>query len=124
MKALDARLLRHARATRPFLLTSVSLGVLSALLIVAQAWLLADVVSRASRGGEGLARLRAPLATLLLVVLARAARAWAAELLAARASAKAKSELRGELLQRTAERVTPRHRRGSTRLRSRLLSRA
>ena len=103
MKALDARLLRHARATRPFLLASVGLGVLSALLIVAQAWLLADVVSRAFRGGEGLTRLRAPLAALLLVVLARAARAWAAELLAARASAKAKSELRGELLQRTAE---------------------
>ena len=79
MKALDARLLRHARATRPFLLASVSLGVLSALLIVAQAWLLADVVSRTFRGGEGLARLRAPLAALLLVVLARAARAWAAE---------------------------------------------
>src|SRR5262249_54466405 len=48
------------------------------------------------------ARLRAPLTALLLVVLARAARAWAAELLAARASARAKSQLRGELLQRTA----------------------
>jgi thiol reductant ABC exporter CydD subunit len=103
VRALDARLLRHARATRPFLLASVSLGVLSALLIVAQAWLVADVVSRAFRGGEGLARLHAPLIALLLVVLARAARAWAAELLAARASAQAKSQLRGELLQRTAE---------------------
>jgi ATP-binding cassette, subfamily C, bacterial CydCD len=103
VKALDARLLRHARATRPFLLACVSLGVLSALLIVAQAWLLADVVSRAFRGGEGLARLHGPLAALLLVVLARAARAWAAELLAARASARAKSQLRGAMIQRTAE---------------------
>jgi thiol reductant ABC exporter CydD subunit len=103
VRALDARLLRHARATRRFLLACVSLGVLSALLIVAQAWLLADVVSRAFRGGEGLARLSGPLTALLVVVLARAARAWAAELMAARASAQAKSQLRGALIGRTAE---------------------
>ena len=103
MRALDARLLRHARATRRFLLACVSLGVLSALLIVAQAWLLADVVSRAFRGGEGLGRLQGPLTALLLVVLARAVRAWAAELMAARASAEAKSQLRGALIRRTAE---------------------
>ena len=55
MKALDQRLLAYARATRTFLFLSVALGVLSALLIVAQAWLLADVVARAFLGGEGLA---------------------------------------------------------------------
>ena len=55
MRALDPRLLRYARATRTFLVVSVSLGVLSALLIVAQAWLLADVVSRAFLGGWSVA---------------------------------------------------------------------
>jgi thiol reductant ABC exporter CydD subunit len=103
VRALDPRLLRYARATRPFLLASVLLGTLSALLIVAQAWLLAEVVSRAFRGGEGLAQLRGPLTALLVVVLARAARAWAAELVAGRASARAKSQLRGALLDRAAE---------------------
>ena len=103
MKALDARLLRHARATRTFVLACISLGVLSALLMVAQAWLLADVVSRAFRGGEGLGRLHGPLTALLVVVLARAARAWAAEIMAARASAQAKSQLRGALIRCTAE---------------------
>ena len=62
MRALDPRLLRYARATRTFLFVSVSLGVLSALLIVAQAWLLADVVSRAFIGGSGVAQLHTPLA--------------------------------------------------------------
>ncbi len=102
MKALDQRLLEYARATRTFLLLSVCLGVLSALLIVAQAWLLADVVSRAFLDGKGLAQLRTPLILLLLVVLARATVAWAAELAASRSSARAKSQLRAALLQRVA----------------------
>jgi thiol reductant ABC exporter CydD subunit len=81
---------------------SVALGVLSALLIVSQAWLLADVVSRAFLGHSSLAALRTPLIVLLLVVLARATVAWAAELAASRSSARAKSQLRGALLQRVA----------------------
>jgi ATP-binding cassette, subfamily C, bacterial CydCD len=100
VRALDPRLLHFARATRTFLLVSVSLGVLSALLIVAQAWLLAEIVSRAFLGGSGLAQLRAALALLLAVVLARAAVAWGAELAAGRSSARAKSQLRGALLER------------------------
>jgi thiol reductant ABC exporter CydD subunit len=102
VRALDPRLLRYARATRTFLLLSVGLGVLTALLILAQAWLLADVVAGAFRHGRGLAQLRTPLTALLGVVLARAAVAWAAELAASRASARAKSQLRGALLERAA----------------------
>ena len=102
MRALDQRLLAYARATRTFLLQSVGLGVLSALLIVAQAWLLADVVSRAFLGGRSLEQLQTPLIVLLLVVLARATVAWAAELAASRSSARAKSQLRAALLQRVA----------------------
>jgi ATP-binding cassette subfamily C protein CydCD len=102
VRALDPRLLHHARATRAFLLASVALGLLAALLILAQAWLLADVVARAFLGGEGTSALRTPLILLLLVVLARASVAWAAELAAARSSARAKSQLRGALLERIA----------------------
>lgn len=100
MRALDPRLLRYARATRTFLFVSVSLGVLSALLIVTQAWLLADVVSRAFIGGRSLAQLHTPVAALLVVVLARAGVAWGAELAASRSSARAKSQLRLALLER------------------------
>jgi thiol reductant ABC exporter CydD subunit len=78
----------------------VALGALSALLIVTQAWLLADVVARAFIGGRSLDQLQGPLVALLLVVLARAAVAWAGELAAARCSARAKSQLRGALLER------------------------
>jgi thiol reductant ABC exporter CydD subunit len=102
VRALDPRLLQYARATRTFLFVSVGLGALSALLIVSQAWLLADVVASAFSSGKSLAQLRAPLAVLLCVVVARAVVAWAAELAAGRSSARAKSQLRGALLERVA----------------------
>lgn len=102
MRALDPRLLRYARATRTFLFASVGLGALSALLIVAQAWLLADVVASAFSGGKSVAQLQTPLAVLLCVVAARAVVAWGAELAAGRSSAQAKSQLRGALLERVA----------------------
>jgi thiol reductant ABC exporter CydD subunit len=101
-RALDPRLLRYARATRTFIAASIALGSLGALLIVAQAWRLVDIVCEAFQHGRGLSPLEGAFAALLAVVLARAVLAWAAELLAARSSALAKSQLRGELLERSA----------------------
>jgi ATP-binding cassette, subfamily C, bacterial CydCD len=100
VRALDPRLLRYARATRTFLIVSVGLGTLSGVLIIAQAWLIADVVTRAFIDGRGLGQLHKQLAALLAVVLARAVVAWAAELAASRSSARAKSQLRSALLER------------------------
>jgi ATP-binding cassette, subfamily C, bacterial CydCD len=100
VRALDPRLLQYARATRTFLFLSVALGSLRALLIVAQAWLLVDVVVGAFSHGEDLAQLEGPLIGLLFVVMARALVAWAAELAAGRSSAQAKSQLRRTLLER------------------------
>jgi thiol reductant ABC exporter CydD subunit len=100
---VDPRLLRETGATRSFIAVCVGLGCASALLVIAQAWLLADVVAEAFLGGRDLADLRVALAALLAVVLARATVAWAAELSAARASAEAKSQLRGSLLAAGAE---------------------
>jgi thiol reductant ABC exporter CydD subunit len=102
VRALDPRLLHYARATRAFLFASVALGLLAALLIVAQAWLLADVVARAFLGGASTSTLRTPLIALLAIVLARAGVAWAAELAAARSSARARSQLRSALLEQIA----------------------
>ena len=99
----DPRLLRAAPATRVFIALSVALGTITALLLIAQAWLLADVVSGAFVGGEGIAQLSGALTALLGVVLARAAVAWAAQLAASRSSTRAKSQLRAALLRRTAE---------------------
>jgi len=102
VRALDPKLLQYSRATRTFLFVSIALGVLSALLIVAQAWLLADIVAGAFLHGRSRAQLHEPLVALLFVVLARAIVAWGAELAAARSSARAKSQLRGALLERVA----------------------
>jgi thiol reductant ABC exporter CydD subunit len=98
---VDPRLLRYARATRSFIAASVSLGTSGALLVIAQAWLLATVIARAF-SGSGLSQLRGSIVALLAVVLARAAVAWGVELVAARASALAKTQLRGALLAQVA----------------------
>jgi ATP-binding cassette subfamily C protein CydCD len=99
---LDPRLLRYTRATRRFLLASVGFGTLTALLIVAQAWLLATVIAGAFIRHQGLGDLRFPLALLLTVITARAGLGWLTERTANRASAAAKSELRIELVERMA----------------------
>ncbi len=97
---LDPRLLRYARVTRTFIVASIALGSISALLIVAQAWLLADVIAGALDAGKGVAQLRVPLEALLAVVVVRALVAWAAEVVANGSSARCKQQLRAALLER------------------------
>jgi thiol reductant ABC exporter CydD subunit len=96
---VDPRLSRYARVTRVFIAASVGLGFVGALLIIAQAWLLAHLIA-AAFGGKDVSALLPGLATLLGVVLARATIAWGAELVAGRSSALAKRQLRGALLRR------------------------
>ena len=97
----DRRLLHRARSARAAVVASAGLGTLTALLLVAQAWLLAEVLARGF-DGDGLAAVRGALIALLAVVIARAATAWLSEAVAALCSARVKSELRGELVARAA----------------------
>ena len=90
----DPRLLHYARATRTYLVLSVGVGGATAVLVIAQAWLIATVVNGAFLDHRGAASLRGPLLALLAVVSGRALLAWAAERAAFRASAAAKSDLR------------------------------
>jgi thiol reductant ABC exporter CydD subunit len=101
-RAIDSRLLKYARATRSFVVALVLLGVISSLLIIAQAWLLADIIASALKGGRGVAALAVPLEVLLFVIVARAVIAWAREALAGRSSALAKAQLRAALLEHVA----------------------
>jgi thiol reductant ABC exporter CydD subunit len=101
-RAIDSRLLKYARATRSFVVALVLLGVISALLIIAQAWLLADIIAGALKGGRGVAALAVPLEVLLFVIVARAVIAWAREALAGRSAALAKAQLRAALLEHVA----------------------
>ncbi len=91
--ALDRRLWRRARSARAALTAAVVLGAATSVLVIAQAWLLAGLIA-----GPG--RSRTALVLLLTVVLARAVVAWLAETVAARCSARVKSELRAALLVR------------------------
>ncbi|MFI1254742.1 thiol reductant ABC exporter subunit CydD [Streptomyces netropsis] len=98
MKPVDPRLLRYATATRFFLVASVVLGLAGAGLVIAQAMLIAEVVTGAFQHGRTTGDLGTSLALLAAVAVGRAAVSWLTELAAHRASAAVKSELRRRLL--------------------------
>lgn len=60
VKPIDPRLLRYARATRVFLVTVVGLGAVGAMLVIAQAMLIAEVVVGAFQHGHSAPELRTP----------------------------------------------------------------
>jgi ATP-binding cassette, subfamily C, bacterial CydD len=96
MRAVDPRLLRHARSARSYLIVTVLLGLAMTGLIVAQAALLAHGLAAAARG-TGAAALAGTLVLLLGVVVARGGAAYGGEAAALRAAARIKSELRRRL---------------------------
>ena len=96
MRAIDPRLLRHARAARSHLVVAVVLGVAVTGLILAQAALLAHALASAALG-TGAAALAVTLLLLLGVVVARGAAAYGGEAAALRAAAAVKSQLRRKL---------------------------
>ncbi|MDP4013339.1 MAG: thiol reductant ABC exporter subunit CydD [Candidatus Nanopelagicales bacterium] len=100
MRPIDPRLIQQARATRAFLVTSVVLGSGTAILVIGQAWLLADAIVAVFLGGADLGGIWTDVQLLAVVVVARAGLAYAGERVAFRASAKAKSQLRMAVLTR------------------------
>ena len=96
--ALDPRLLGRARAVRSLLVADALLGVVAALLVLAQAVLLARVAARAF-GGASLADVAWTLVALVAVVLARAATAWGFETAGRRAATQVVSQLRLDLVE-------------------------
>ena len=100
MRPLDPRLLRHARRAVAAIAALAALGLASAALVIAQAWLLATMIANVFIDKATLAACTVPLAALAAVTVGRAAVAWAAQAAAHRASAEAKTELRTALLAR------------------------
>src|SRR5205823_2175865 len=96
MKAVDPRLLQHARAARSHLIVTVLFGLAVTGLIVAQAALLAHALAAAAFG-TGAAALAGTLLVLLAVVAARGAAAYGGEAAALRAATRVKSQLRRKL---------------------------
>ena len=100
MKPLDPRLLRYARSSRTYLTVTVGLGGVLAVLIVAQATLLAHGITAVFLHGADLPELMPTLGWLAAVIAGRSVVAWGQEVAAVRSSAAVKSELRGRLLAR------------------------
>ena len=103
MTPADRRLLASGRVAAAALVGAVLLGLLSALLAVAQAGLLAGSIAGAIEDGLGLDDLAAPLALLAAVLAARAGLGWGAEIVAQRISGVVKSDLRRRVLARAVE---------------------
>ncbi len=97
MRALDPRLLRRARAARVALGADAILGIVAALLVLAQAVLLARVAARAF-GGATLADVTVPLVLLVVVVVARALATSGFETIGAWSAAGVVSQLRLDLV--------------------------
>ena len=99
MRAIDPRLLRRARPVRVLLAADAALGVIAALLALAQAVLIANVAARAFAGAS-LADVTTALALLAAVVVARAATTWGFEVAGRRAATDVLSQLRLDLVGR------------------------
>jgi ATP-binding cassette, subfamily C, bacterial CydD len=96
--AFDRRLLERAHEARTALAADAILGVLAALLVLAQAVLLADVAAR-SFDGASLHAVRGPLLLLGAVVCGRAVAAWGFEVVGRRAAGRILSRLRLDLVE-------------------------
>ena len=99
MPLIDPRLGRRAKAVRAMLAADAALGVVAALLVLAQAVLIATVAAR-SFGGATLDEVTVPLVLLVAVVAGRAATAWGFETVGRQAATDVLSRLRLELVER------------------------
>jgi ATP-binding cassette, subfamily C, bacterial CydD len=97
--ALDPRLVHRARAVRALLATDAALGLVAALLVLAQAVLIAHLAARGFVGAP-LADLALPITLLAAAVVGRAAAAWGFEAVGRRTATDVLSQLRVDLVQR------------------------
>ncbi len=102
-RATERRLIRTARAARVPLATAAVLGTLTAVLVVAQAALMAKVIAGAFLGGDDLASLGPWMLALTGVVVARALCAGAFETSGRRGAQRVMAELRERLTRHVLE---------------------
>src|SRR6476646_11591187 len=98
VRPFDSRLLRHARATRPYIALTAALSVTGTALIAAQAVLLATAISSVFSGHSLSGEL---LLGSVAVVAGRAAASWAQERFGHRAAGAVTRSLRANLVRHT-----------------------
>jgi thiol reductant ABC exporter CydD subunit len=96
-RRIDPRLLRRTRGSRLALAVDAALGLVAALLVLAQAVLIAHIAARSFDGTE-LSALAVPLAALCIVVTARAVASWGFDVVGRLAAVDVLSSLRGDLV--------------------------
>ncbi len=111
MRPLDPRLMRYASGVRALLTVSVLLGIVSSLVVIAQAVLLAGILADVIIGGQGLPQVQSRLIWLAAVIAVRAALAGTSEEVARRSAVSVTAGLRRDLLVHTAA-LGPRWRSG------------
>ena len=95
---IHPRLLRRAKATQVFLVSSVAVGIVTAVLLIVQARLLADWITSVFEAAAFPAHSVPTLLLLLGVFAGRGLLAWASAVLAHHSSASVKSKLRRDVL--------------------------
>lgn len=98
MRPFDPRLARYATGVRRLMALSVVLGVASALVVIVQAIVLAGILAEVIIGGAGPEQVAGRLGLLAVVIVIRAALAWAAEELAGRSASAVTAGLRRDLV--------------------------
>jgi ATP-binding cassette subfamily C protein CydCD len=92
------RLISLARDSRFAFALTVGFGFVAGLFTIAQAWLFAQIVSRAFLGGDSLLILKPLLLGMAGIILLRAAMTWGTEVSAKAVSTRVKMDLRARLL--------------------------
>ena len=98
MRPLDPRLLKYASSARRHIILISILGIVTAVLVIAQTLALSAALSPAVTSGASLAQVRTPLLLLVAIVIARAAVIGVREALGHRAADRTIRELRGRVL--------------------------
>src|SRR5512141_1112269 len=94
---IEKRLLRYNRSASVLLYLAVTAGFLAALCIVAQVYLLSEIVDRVFQKQRTLDEVGAFLALLLALAFLRALIVWSGDVLAQRAASRLKGSLRAAL---------------------------
>lgn len=101
MRPVDPRLLRYSRSSRGFIFATVVLAVLSAAATIAQAWLLASVITRFFASQQSFSENKTAIICLASVFVLRSVLAFGVDRLSASASSRMRSELRNQVVVRT-----------------------
>src|SRR5262245_3845360 len=97
--SVHRRILKYNAAARRLLYLAVACGFVAAALVVAQAWLLSDAISRVFIGHATLNDVLPVLAAMLVLAVVRGVSGLGGDLLAQRSASRLKTTLRSDLTQ-------------------------